>query len=421
MPATLFSNVRLFDGTGSGPYPGEVLVDDNRIRKVARGDAHIDASGAQIVNGAGAVLMPGLTDGHAHLAFPYSANRPPLEGYNIYDFLQLRVPMEHYSFRTVSNAKLLLDSGITSVYSAGGSTPIMDIALREEINNGHLPGPRIRACGMEGVANELNGTATKETSGLSRNSDIENTRQFVKDCAAKGADVVKFVLSGPAASGPDDCMSMYSDEALAAAKCAAEEADVWLSGHCRPAETIKQGLTFGFRVLYHCDFMNEELFDLAEARKDRLFVGPSVANMAKSMIPGSEFVPEAKLQEQYTKNLAEFRKRGIRIVIGGDYGLRPGAPHGHNARDLHYLVKFFGVSPTEALVAGTKTGGELMDMGHELGLIREGYLADLLLVDGDPVADISLLSNSDNLIMIMKDGRFHKTPPASRMLRPQAA
>src|SRR5258708_1886062 len=138
MPAILFTNVRLFDGTGAVPYPGEVLVDGNRIRAVARGDdTHIDASGAQTVDGTGAVLMPGLTDGHAHLAFPYSANRPPLEGYNIYDFLQLRVPMEHYSFRTVSNAKLLLDSGITSVYSAGGTTPIMDIALREEINNGH--------------------------------------------------------------------------------------------------------------------------------------------------------------------------------------------------------------------------------------------------------------------------------------------
>ena len=103
------------------------------------------------------------------------------------------------------------------------------------------------------------------------------------------------------------------------------------------------------------------------------------------------------------------KKRGIRVLPGGDYGF-PYNPVGRNARDLELFVNLFGFSPAEALVAATKHGGELMDM--EVGLVCEGWLADLLLVDGDPSADVKILQDRDNLVAIMKDGRFHKQPVA---------
>ena len=101
------------------------------------------------------------------------------------------------------------------------------------------------------------------------------------------------------------------------------------------------------------------------------------------------------------------RKRGIRVVIGGDYGFAC-TPQGANARDIEHFVNLFGYSPSEALACATRVGAELMGLGHELGQVREGYLADLLLVDGDPLADVSILQRQERLVAIMQNGNFHK-------------
>jgi imidazolonepropionase-like amidohydrolase len=100
---------------------------------------------------------------------------------------------------------------------------------------------------------------------------------------------------------------------------------------------------------------------------------------------------------------------GVRVLPGGDYGFAFN-PNGENARDLEHFVSLLGFSPLEAIAAATSQGGELMRRGHELGQIRAGYLADLLLVDGNPAADIAILQDSRRLRAIMKDGVFHKQP-----------
>jgi len=104
-------------------------------------------------------------------------------------------------------------------------------------------------------------------------------------------------------------------------------------------------------------------------------------------------------------------KRGIRVLTGGDYGFA-WTPHGTNAKDLEYFVDMVGFSPMEAIQAATKYGGQIMGMGNELGMIREGYLADMLLVDGDPLADVRILQDRKRLVAIMKDGKFRKAPEA---------
>ena len=102
-------------------------------------------------------------------------------------------------------------------------------------------------------------------------------------------------------------------------------------------------------------------------------------------------------------------KRGIRVLPGGDYGFA-WAPHGSNAKDLEYFVKYLGFTPMEVLVSATKYGGQIMMQGKELGEIRDGYLADLLLVDGDPLSNLAILSDKNKFLAIMKDGEFHKQP-----------
>jgi imidazolonepropionase-like amidohydrolase len=101
------------------------------------------------------------------------------------------------------------------------------------------------------------------------------------------------------------------------------------------------------------------------------------------------------------------RKRGIRVLPGGDYGFAWN-PIGANARDFEHFVNLFGYTPAETLMAATKYGGEIMGMGEELGLVKEGYLADLIMIDGDPVKDVTLFQDRDNILMIMKDGAYHK-------------
>jgi imidazolonepropionase-like amidohydrolase len=111
--------------------------------------------------------------------------------------------------------------------------------------------------------------------------------------------------------------------------------------------------------------------------------------------------------------MIDLKKRGVRVLPGGDYGFMWN-PHGRNARDLRYFVDLLGFTPMEAIVAATKWGGEIMGMGDELGQIKAGCLADLLVVDGDPLADLAILEDATRLAAIMKDGVFHKlVGPAS--------
>jgi len=116
---------------------------------------------------------------------------------------------------------------------------------------------------------------------------------------------------------------------------------------------------------------------------------------------------------QTIDRMKALKQRGVRVLPGGDYGFKWN-PHGNNARDLSYFVELLGFTPMEAIVGATRWGGEIMGRGHELGQVKAGYLADLLLVDGDPLADLTVLEDASRLCAIMKDGAFHKQPgPAS--------
>jgi imidazolonepropionase-like amidohydrolase len=158
---------------------------------------------------------------------------------------------------------------------------------------------------------------------------------------------------------------------------------------------------------------------MLEARRHEIFVGPTIGIVQATLDarPPPHFdmthmkADAAIVLEHQARLVPELRKRGIRVVPGGDYGF-PFNPNGRNARDLELFVRHLGFTPLEALTAATKLGGEIMGMGQELGQVRAGYLADLLLVQGDPTQDISLLQNKTNLLAIMKDGKFHKMPAA---------
>lgn len=191
-----------------------------------------------------------------------------------------------------------------------------------------------------------------------------------------------------------------------------------LAAHARSSDSIKQCVRHGIEFIYHASFADNEALDMLEAHKDKHFVAPGLAwllNTARNagdygIKPGTPLtIAYERELENAVETMKKMHRRGIRVLIGGDYGFA-WTPMGTNAKDLELFVDLLGFSPMEAIRAATAYGGEIMGMGSELGLIREGYLADLLLVDGDPTSDVRVLQDKSRLVAIMKDGKFHKAP-----------
>jgi imidazolonepropionase-like amidohydrolase len=405
----LFTNVRIFDGSGAASFAGEVLVKDNRIAAVSRaGGAALARDGVRLIDGQGGTLMPGLTEAHAHLSWPSSVERF-VPGMNL--------PPEDLLLNTARNARILLDHGFTSAYSAGALGKTLEMTLKAHIDSGGMPGPRLMPASIEREPPSDN--AFLAAGGVAEHGKGPAAiRAFVRSCAESGAKVVKFLLSGESALKPGASMDiLYTEDEVRAAGEQARESGVWLSGHAHAAAAVKQGVRHGFRVLYHCTYADAEAIDMLVERKHDIFVGPTLGIVQATLdAPPPPHFDMTNMKADATVVLAhqqklapELKKRGVRLLPGGDYGF-PFNPNGRNARDLELFVRHLGYTPLEALVAATKLGGELMGMEQELGQIRPGYLADLLLVVGDPTQDVRVLQDKQNLRAIMKDGKFHKAP-----------
>lgn len=414
--ATLLTNVRIFDGSGADRFAGEVLVVGNRIEKVVRGHGQVGReSGMDVVNGAGSTLMPGLVEAHAHISY-FNMAQPRDNG----DY-----PREEAAINTLLNAKLMLDSGFTSLYSAASSKLRTEIAVRNAINEGKFPGPRLRAASPEltstGGLGDVNKYDTHHHHSFEWVADgADEVRKAVRTFIREGVDNVKLNISGDDFGFPVWRNALgFTEEEVAAAAVEAHARGAWLSGHARSDAAVRLALKHGFRVIYHCDYVEGETFDLLEARKDSIFLAPAIGIIYASVFEGSAFgiTPEVaaamqlpEMLDLFPKVYGELWKRGLRILPGGDYGFAWN-PIGNNARDLEHFVTMLGLAPAQALMAATKWGGELM--GLDLGQVKPGYLADLLLVKGDPTKDVRLLQDRDNITMIMKDGHIYKRPGTS--------
>ena len=233
-----------------------------------------------------------------------------------------------------------------------------------------------------------------------------------------GVDTIKINLTGEEITGMGAEENQLTDEEIEVIVSEARNRNRTLAAHARSKESIKRCVKFGIDYIYHASFTDSESLDMLEAAKDRHFVAPGLAWLINTARNAGEWgiKPGSKLCDAYERELEhavesmrEMHRRGIRVLIGGDYGFA-WTPMGTNAKDLEYFVDLLGMSPTEALVAGTRLGGEIMGKGDELGMVREGCLADMLLVDGDPTRDVRVLQDADRIVAIMQDGKFHKAP-----------
>ena len=406
MNPILFTDVVIFDGSGRAPFPGEVRVVGNRIETVAETPDQLDRTGAEVIDGRGMTLMPGLIEAHAHLSWPSSVERV---------VNAMKLPPEEHLLVTAQNARITLDHGFTSAYSAGALGERFETALRDMIDAGFLPGPRLRASSLEKGAEGVMGVPAGHDPTHDR--DIAGLRAYVKSMAAQGVDSIKFLMSSDEGFAPGGAqVLMYSEEEAQAIGDAAREAGIWLACHAQAAEAVKRAVRAGFRSIFHCTYADEEALDMLEAKKHEVFTAPAPGLLYARMHEAQSFgIGRAEAErmgaisglELMAEVYPKMKKRGIRVLPGGDYGF-PYNPIGRNARDLGLFVKLFGFSPTEVLVAATRHGGELMDM--DVGEVKAGKLADLLLVDGDPTQDVTILEDKARIPAVMKDGRFHRAP-----------
>jgi imidazolonepropionase-like amidohydrolase len=405
---TLITNGQLVDGTGAAAVPDSaVVVRDGRITYAGpvRGTPEVPPEAARI-DARGGTIMPGLVEAHFHPTY-----------FNVAELADLdtKFPVEYVTLIAAANARLALECGYTAARS-GGSLHNIDVWLKKAIEEELCAGPRLAANGREicGAGGLMDWNADHLKIGMEGlilliNGPVE-ARAAVRKLVKDGVEWIKTYPTGDAAA-PDTadhhtlCMTL---EEMSAVVDEAHNYRKKVTGHCRANLGIKNALRAGFDSIEHGTFMDAEALDMLLARD--VPVVPALQYEKASVEKGPAFGHPQKVIDGHKETLeagAEsarmILRAGGRIGLGGDYGFAWN-PHGDYAKELTFFVRDVGFTPLETITCATKTGAEIMGRGDELGTVTAGKLADLLVVDGDVLADIAVLEDRSRFIAVMQGG-----------------
>src|SRR5215472_2358253 len=416
--ATLFENVRIFDGKGGQlSAPSNVLVRGNRIERISTTGIAIDqGAGTVLIAGGGRTLMPGLIDMHWHTMFV----RPPLASLFTAD-------VGYLNLLAGAEATATLLRGFTTVRDMGGPA----FGLKQAIDEGTVAGPRIFPSGgiititgghgdfrpFTDLPRVLGGPLTRqEIVGASMVADSpDEVRVRVREQLMQGASQIKLTAGGGVASphSPLDA-STFTEPELRAAVEAAENWGTYVTVHAYTPTAIKRAIAAGVKCIEHGQLMDESTAKLMAERGIWLSTQVFPNEMADVFPPGSS--ERAKALEVFAgtdRVMTLAKKYKIKTAFGTDILFSPGLAQRHGEL-LTKLVRWY--TPAETLVMATGTNAQLLALSGKrspypgrLGVVEEGALADLLLIDGDPIANIKLLEDpAKNLLVIMKDGWVYK-------------
>ena len=400
-------NGTLIDGSGAAAAANTaVVIQGNRISSVGElpGGVNLeDTDKVDVIDATGQWIMPGLIDGHCHLSF----GMPAVQGYAS---ARGTINPGFSAIRAATNAQTILRSGVTSVSIPGG-TWFIEVGLRDAINAGLMEGPRIYTAGRfiityGSIADSEPSWvgAPEHTYGVLANNVTDMITE-VRRQTKHGVDFIKL-----ADSTWGDTQTIAKEEISAVVE-EAHRRNARISIHSRGAGSTKAAAEAGVDWIMHADLATEaELYAVAEAG---VRIMPTMTFLFEALEVGKEkgrSDAELDIIKRNADNavtvLQTARSLGVQVMSGTDTGNSPVMPYGVlHAHEAEVMVKFGGYTPLEAITASTKDNAYSVGMEGELGVIEAGKLADLLILDADPLDDIRVLQGGKHLNSVIKDGR----------------
>lgn len=406
---TVINDCRLFDGTGAPAQLGQSIHYENgKITYVGDSASQpaYDSTTTHVIDGSEFTVIPGLVEAHFHPTY-----------FNVAELadLDIKYPVEYVTLLAAANAKLALECGYTSARS-GGSLFNIDVWLKKAIAEDVVVGPRLAANGREicGVGGLMDWNPDFRKIGMEGLVLLINgpdeARSAVRKLVKDGVEWVKTYPTGDAAA-PDVndhhtlCMTF---EEMHAVVQTAHNHHLKVTGHCRATEGIKNALLAGYDCLEHGTFMDDETMDLLLERDVPVvpalyFELASIENGPAFNMPQSVIDGHQETLDGGTESARRILKEGGRIGLGGDYGFAWN-PHGDYAKELSFFVNYVGFTPEQTLMCATKTGAEIAGSDDIVGTLEIDKLADILVINGNPFEDITLLEDPSNFYAVIQNG-----------------
>jgi imidazolonepropionase-like amidohydrolase len=404
---TIIRNGTLIDATGQPAVQNDaVVVQGNRILSVGAVPPQInveDREHVETIDATDKWIMPGLIEGHCHLSF----GQPAMPGLSV---ARGTTSPEFSTIRAAKNAQIVLRSGITSLSIPGG-TWFIDVALREAINAGMIEGPRIYCAGRFIVTygsisdNEPSWMGTPEhVNGVLANSVSEMITEVRRQCK-HGVDFIKM------ADSTWGDFQTISKEELEAVVGEAHRRNARIAIHSRGSDSTRAAAEAGVDWIMHADLATKE--DLEVVAEKGVRIMPTMTFLRHAVEVGRDFGRNDREVDQIRHNLEgsysmleHARALGVKVLCGTDSGNSTVMPYGElHANEMEIMVKYGGYTPMEAIVANTKENAFAVGLEDDLGTIEAGKLADILILDKDPLADVSVLKKGSHLSAVIKDGK----------------
>jgi imidazolonepropionase-like amidohydrolase len=405
----LLRGARLIDGTGAAPQPGvDVLLEAGRIKQV--GPALAAPAGAALIDLGGRTLLPGLIDAHTHLL-----NTPQVSHAEAVT-RDVTASQADDALRGAANARVTLLAGFTTVRNVGGT--LADRALRDAILRGLVPGPRML---VANYAIGITGGHCDDTNGLrpdifGRPPDFQEgiadgpdaLRQAVRHQIKHGADVIKICATGGVLSQGDGVGApQLTPEELAAVVDEAVRADRKVAAHAHGTLGIKDAVRAGVHSIEHGSMLDDEAVRLMKKRGTYLVPTVAVGAYVEQAAAAGKLSPSSAAKARAVapkmrESVVRAYKAGVKLAFGTDAGV---FDHGTNAREFSALVAL-GIKPMDAILAATRDAADLLGL-TDVGIIKPGNVADLVAVDGDPLADIRTLERP---VLVIHDGAVVRPP-----------
>src|ERR1700722_17078772 len=416
----LIRNGTLIDGSGNAAARNDVIVvEGSRIKSVGAlpPDIHPeDHKNVEVIDAAGQWIMPGLIDAHCHVSYGYPSVKGEGKGKG-------PTRPEFSTLKSARSVQKVLRSGVTSI-SVPGGTWFTDVGIRDAIKLGLMEGPRMYVAGrmivtygcIEDDEPSWEGTPDHSIGKLCNTAD-----EMVTEVRRQGKHGVNFIKMADSRSGESQ---MLAKGEIAAVVGEAHRRNLKVAIHSRGAGSTRAAAEAGVDWIVHADLATER--DLDAVAKAGMPILPTATFLATVVELGKKIGPEQvqldinRMQRHYDllgKLMHKARELGIRLLVGTDTGNNAFTPHGElHAKELEIFVKHGGYSPMEAIVAATRDNALAVGLDGQVGEIAPGKFADLIVLDKDPIADITVLQGGKHLVWVIKDGRPVDLDPRDEML-----